>query len=310
VARGPQPGPKRIFRYTPWDAVPALLVFLHLGALVAFVLAWPAMTWPARLACAALYGVAIGWNQDAVAHNFIHNPFFTSKALNRATELALTLANGTPQTMYRYVHMRHHAGDSDRPDARGETVDPISIYRHGSGGRAEAMHTYVLLGFWRDDGPFTVARAIRARRPAEARRALEEFWLMAAVYGALLIWRWPLVATLAPFYYLGQSLSFLIAYYEHFGADPDDRAATGVSTYEPVYNWAFLNNGYHAEHHFQPGRHWTQMATLRREMDVARLGPRPRIGLAHFLGFLDGGEGLRLAPELRASVASRRPGPG
>jgi fatty acid desaturase len=276
----------RIFRYTAWDAVPALLAFAHLGLLAAFFLAWPQLGWPARLAGALIYALAIGWSQDSIAHNFIHNPFFVSPRLNRLTAYALTLANGAPQTMYAYVHMRHHAGNSDRPDAVGDTVDPISIYRHGVDGRAEAMLSYVLLGFWRDDGPFTVARAIAARRPQAAKLALREFWLLAAVYAAAFLVHRDFVLTLAPFYYLGQSFSFLIAYYEHLGAEPKEPMAMGVSTYEAIYNLAFFNNGYHAEHHYRPKQHWTLMEALRREMAAA--GSRHRvIGQAHFLGFVD-----------------------
>jgi fatty acid desaturase len=278
----------RIFRYSAWDAVPAALVFAHLGLLLAFFIAWPQLSWTWRLAGAGLYAFAIGWNQDSVSHNFIHNPFFASKLMNRITEFALTLENGTPQTMYRWVHMRHHAGNSDKPDETGDTIDPISIYRHGKGGLAERMIPYVFLGFWRDDGPFEVARQIRAKRPDEARRALEEFWVLIGVYAVLAVINWRFMLVMAPFYYLGQSLSFLIAYYEHLGGDPKAPARTGVSTYEPVYNWVFLNNGYHAEHHYRPKQHWTRMEAVRREIasDQA-LGAVPVIGPAHFLGFLD-----------------------
>jgi fatty acid desaturase len=285
---------KRIFRYTPWDAAPALLALVHLGLLAGFLLAWPQLSWPARLAGALIYAFAIGWSQDSIAHNFIHNPFFVSKRANRAMAYVLTLANGAPQTMYAYVHMRHHAGNSDRPDGAGETIDPISIYRHGADGDAEAMLRYVLLGFWRDDGPFKVARAIALKRPADARQALREFWVLVAAYAAAFVVHWDFVLFLAPFYYLGQSFSFLIAYYEHLGADPEDRMAAGVSTYGPIYNLAFLNNGYHAEHHYRPKQHWVRMPELRREM--ARDGSRHRvIGPAHFFGFL----GAPLRPEAR-----------
>jgi fatty acid desaturase len=278
----------RVFRYSPWDAVPALLVYLHLGLLLMFCAAWPQLSWPARLLGAGFYAFAIGWNQDSVSHNFIHNPFFTSRLANRVTEFALTLENGVPQTMYAYVHMRHHAGNSDRPDANGQTIDPISIYRYGGGGIAEPMLPYVLLGFWRDDGPFTVAREIRAKRPAEARRAMQEFWTLIGVYAAVLAVRWEFVLVLAPFYYLGQSLSFLIAYYEHLGGEPTEPMAAGVSTYAPLYNFAFLNNGYHAEHHYRPKQHWTKMAALRAEIAPQQAGAGVRvIGPAHFLGFLD-----------------------
>jgi fatty acid desaturase len=278
---------KRVFRYSPWDAAPAAMAFLHLALLVVFFMAWPHLSWPARLLGASLYAFAIGWNQDSISHNFIHNPFFVSKTLNRLTEFALTLENGVPQTMYRWVHMRHHAGNSDRPDTAGQTIDPISIYAHGRDGLAEPALRYVLLGFWRDDSPFEVARQIRAKRPQEARRALEEFWVMIAVYGVLLLIRWDFVVALAPFYYLGQCLSFLIAYYEHLGADPQNPIAAGVSTYGPLYNFAFLNNGYHAEHHYQPKQHWTRMQVLKTQTTDDNAGEVRTMIWPHFLGFLD-----------------------
>ena len=120
-----------LFRYSAWDAVPAALAYANLALLAAFLLAWPQMTWPERIAGAAAYGLAIGWSLDSVSHNFIHNPFFAWEPLNRLTSLVLTLSLGTPQTMYKYVHMRHHAGNSDRIGADGQTVDPISLFQYG-----------------------------------------------------------------------------------------------------------------------------------------------------------------------------------
>ena len=282
------PKPDTVFRYSAWDAVPALLVVIHLALIVAFMAAWDQLSWTMRFAGGLAYAFAIGWNQDSVAHNFIHNPFFKSRLLNRITEYALTLENGIPQTMYAYVHMLHHAGNSDYPDAAGKTRDPISLYAHGADRKAEPMLSYVFMAFWRDDGPFEVARQIAAKRPAEAARALREFWVMIAVFAVAFLLKWQFVLFLAPFYYLGQSLSALIAYYEHLGADPLTPIATGVSTYEPLYNFVFLGNGYHAEHHHRPKQHWTRMAALKSETWEAQRAAGVRvIGPAHFLGFLD-----------------------
>ena len=290
-----------LFRYSAWDAIPAALVFIHLGLLLAFFLAWLQLSWPERLAGAALYGLAIGWSLDSVSHNFIHNPFFAWEPLNRLTSLLLTLCLGTPQTMYKYVHMRHHAGNSDRIGADGATVDPISLYQYGHDGKVEPAWSYVLKQFWRDAGPFTVARAIRAKRPKEARQALQEFWAIVAVYGLILILDWRFVLVMAPFYYLGHCLSFLIAWYEHAGADPDQPIATGVSTYEPIYNWAFLNNGFHGEHHYRPKVHWTKMRALRDETREAQAAAGLRtLKVAHFLGFLD-----RTAPPVPTARAHK-----
>jgi fatty acid desaturase len=289
TAHRARPRPKAwLFRYSAWDAIPAGLVVLHCALIAAFFLAWDRLTWGERLAGAALYGLAIGWSLDSVSHNFLHNPFFAWEPLNRLTSFLLTFALGTPQTMYKYVHMRHHAGNSDRIGADGTTVDPISLYRFGADGKVEPLLSYVFLQFWRDDGPFTVARAIRAKRPAEATEAMQEFWAMVALYGVILVLNWRFVLLLAPFYYLGQCMSFLIAWFEHAGAEPDLPVATGVSTYGRVYNALFLNNGYHAEHHHRPKAHWTAMKAVRRETRAEQQAAGLRtIAWGHPLGFLD-----------------------
>jgi fatty acid desaturase len=293
-----------LFRYSAWDSIPAALVFVQFGLILAFFVSWPHLNWPERLLGAVLYALAIGWNLDSVSHNFIHNPFFAWEPLNRLTSFVLTFELGTPQTMYKYVHMRHHAGNSDRIGPDGKTVDPISLYQYGRDGKIEPPLSYVFRQFWRDDGPFTVARAIRAKRPKEAREALQEFWAMVALYGLLLILNWQFVLLLAPFYYLGQCISFLIAWFEHAGANPDDPIATGVSAYGPVYNWIFLNNGFHAEHHHRPKTHWTAMRALREETRAAQAAAGVRvINWGHPVGFLD--------PSWRAvPTAGRRGRPG
>jgi fatty acid desaturase len=277
-----------LFRYSGWDAVPALLAITHLALLVALVVSWSRLNWPERALGAGFYAFAIGWSLDSVAHNFIHNPFFVWRPLNRLMSYVLTLTNGAPQSMYAHIHMRHHAGNSDRIGADGRTVDPISLYRYGAEGRIEPMPSYVFKQFWRDDGPFTLARKIAQKRPAQAKEALHEFWAMIAVYGAAAAIDWRAVLCLAPFYYLGQCLSFLIAWYEHAGADPDRPIASGVSTYHGFYNWLFLNNGHHAEHHHRPKIHWTAMKAARIETAAAQAAAGVRvIRPPHFLGFLD-----------------------
>ncbi|WP_309606080.1 fatty acid desaturase, partial [Phenylobacterium sp.] len=54
------------------------------------------------------------------------------------------------------------------------------------------------------------------------------------------------------------------------------------------YNLVFLNNGYHAEHHYRPKQHWTRMPALRAEILPEQRAAGVRvIWPAHFLGFLD-----------------------
>jgi fatty acid desaturase len=219
--------------------------------------------------------------------------------------LTITLALISPQTMYRYVHLKHHAGNADRPDENGVTVDPLSIYQHGFDGKPEPMLSYVFLQFFRDENPFDLARKIGEKRPGEARRALIEFWCIAGLYGSalavgLFTGRWTFVPMMLVGSYLGQCLSNLNGYYEHLGGNPDKPIAWGVSTYARLYNWAFLYNGHHAEHHYRPKVHWTKMTALHRQ--IAReqaLEGVTVIRPAHFLGFLD--------PRTHGVPTARRP---
>jgi fatty acid desaturase len=269
------------------------LAIAQLALLMLFYSIWPSLSWPARIGWLLLYAFSVGWNLNSVAHNFIHNPFFRSDRLNRAMSMVITLALLSPQTMYRYIHLKHHAGNADRPGPDGSTIDPLSIYQHGEDGKPEPMLSYVFLQFFRDDDPFVLARKIGAKRPDQARQALQEFWAIVALYGALFAigvftHRWTFVPLVVAASYLGQCVSNLCGYYEHLGGNPDKPIAWGVSTYEPIYNWVFLYNGYHAEHHFRPKVHWTKMVALRREIaaEQAREGVAV-IRFAHFLGFLD-----------------------
>ena len=56
-----------------------------------------------------LIAIGLWWTANTVAHNFIHTPFFRSRALNRAYSLFLSALMGIPQSLWRDRHLRHHA---------------------------------------------------------------------------------------------------------------------------------------------------------------------------------------------------------
>ena len=280
-------GAFNLFRYSAWDAVPVALGLLQAGGVVLLVAEFRNLSIPAILAASLLYSLGISWNINSIAHNFIHNPYFRARWLNRAFSLVLSVTLGFSQTLYHYIHNWHHAGNMDRPDAGGNTVDYLSIYRHGRDGLPENPWRYVFLSFFRDN-PGEILRRIHARRPADARFAMVELAACGLFYGGLAVIDWRCVLLLVPFYYLGHSLSSLNGYYEHFGADPDRPIAWGVSSYSRLYNWIWLNNGYHAEHHYRPKVHWTKMPALHREIAAEQQAAGTRvIRYSHALGFLD-----------------------
>src|SRR5205823_13434190 len=76
--------------------------------------------------------------------------------------------------------------------------------------------------------------------------------------------------------------------YPHYGGNPDEPIAWGVSTYDKLYNWTWFYNGYHAEHHFRPKVHWTRTQALRDQIvDQQRAAGMRVIKPPHALGFLD-----------------------
>jgi fatty acid desaturase len=281
-----RPGSASLLAHSPWDAVPVALGLLHFAGVIALVVGFPHLSWGAFLALAFVYAFSIAWSVNSISHNLIHNPYFSSDLLNHLFSMLLSLTLGFSQVMYHYVHMRHHSGNMDRPDAEGNTVDYISIYKFGRDGRAENAFRYFVMSYFRDD-PFAIYKAIKSRQPGEARWAIAELVMVVLFYGALAAWDWRAVLVLVPFYWLGHSLSAVNGYYEHYKANPDQPIAWGVSSYNKLYNWTWMNNGYHAEHHYRPKVHWTKMDELHRQIaDEQRKAGVRVIAWPHVLGFL------------------------
>ena len=278
---------KTIFAYSPWDAVPALcgvLHFCYVAALFIFFRHLPLWSLPVF---GLIYSVSISWNINGIAHNFIHNPFFAWKPANKAFSWMLSVTMGFSQQFYELVHNRHHQGNSDRPDETGDTVDWLSIYRHGHDGEAESAWTYTFFGYFRDD-PKVIFNEIKRRNAFNARWGVFEIasWVILCILG--FVFNWKFMCFYLPFYYFGHCLSYLNGYFLHYGGNPDVPLAWGVSSYHKLYNWLWFYNGYHAEHHFKPRQHWTKMVDLHTQIreQQRRAGVRV-IKPPHALGFLD-----------------------
>lgn len=278
----------KLFAHTRWDALPALASLLHLAYFFAlFVLFTRVPLW-VMLILGLLYALMINANINGIGHNFIHNPFFRSPLLNRLFGVAQSIACCFSQTYYDAVHMQHHKGNADRPDEKGDTIDWLSIYKHGHDGQAENPWSYVFLSFFRDDIG-AIRRELRKRANGDLFWGNLELAAVASTVFVLFLFNWRyVICYFLPFFYLGHCFSYLNGYYRHYGGNPDKPMAWGVSSYGKIYNWLFFYNGYHAEHHFRPKIHWTKMEKFHRQ--IADLQKREGVRViehAHMLGFLD-----------------------
>jgi fatty acid desaturase len=277
----------KIFAHTRWDAVPMCAGLFHLGYFLAMFFLYSRTPLWIMLIMGLVYSLMINANINGLAHNFIHNPFFRSPLLNRLFSLLNSIAACFSQTYYDAVHMRHHRGNSDRQDENGETIDWLSIYRHGHDGEAENPWSYVFLSFFRDN-PAAIRKELRKRGNDDVIWGKIELASVAIVLLTMFIFNWHYALFFLPFFYLGHCFSYLNGYFRHYGANPDKPIAWGVSSYGKLYNWIFFYNGYHAEHHFRPKVHWTKMENFQKQIAEIQKQEGVRvIEHAHMLGFLD-----------------------
>jgi len=300
----------RLFAHTRWDLLPAMAGLFHLFYFFALFYLYSRTPLWIMLILGFIYALMVNANINGVGHNFIHNPFFRWPLLNRLFSLCQSVACCFSQTYYDAVHMQHHKGNSDRQDEKGDTIDWLSIYRHGHEGEAENPWSYVFLSFFRDN-PAAIRGELKKRNNADAIWGNIELGAFVTVLIVLALFNWRYVVFyFLPFYYLGHCFSYLNGYFRHYGANPDKPIAWGVSSYGKLYNWLFFYNGYHAEHHFRPKVHWTRMERFRRSIEKVQKQEGVRvISHAHMLGFLDQnlpkrGQRTPTAPQNVASSAS------
>lgn len=277
---------KIIFRHFYLDIVPVLLALAHLAFDAWLIMGFNTRPLLTSATLGIVYAISISWNINSISHNFIHTPYFKSRWLGYAFSYLESLAIGFAQTYYNWIHMRHHAGNSDRPNEEGVTKDWLSIYRFGKNGQPESGWSYTFLSFFRDNLG-DVHKAIAKYRPFDVQWGRFEVVSFMALAGIALLYNWQATLFFAPFYYLGNCLSSLNGYYEHLNANPDKPIAWGVSSYNIFYNWLWLGNGYHAEHHYKPTTHWTKIHGLHLKLKDQQWEEGVHvISTCHALGFI------------------------
>ena len=87
--------------------------FVALAGHAALVIGWPSVFTVA---------LTLWWTANSTAHHFIHRPFFTSRSVNHAFSVVLSVFLGVPQSVWRERHCAHHAGRRPRAPHRAGPV--------------------------------------------------------------------------------------------------------------------------------------------------------------------------------------------
>ena len=209
----------RVFAHTWKDGILVALAVVQVALIAAATVYSTTLPLAWTLALGAGTVFLICTNFQCVAHNFIHNPFFVSKPLNRAFSVLNTLCIGVPQSLYRIHHLHHHKYNNDAKDpATGTTHDVTSTFRFGKNGGEETIVTYALLGFFRSSFEYMWNQA---KQKGLLGLVIAELIALAAFVGALAAATGRgFVFFYLPVWYLGHVAAMAENYVEHHGAIP------------------------------------------------------------------------------------------
>lgn len=269
----------RVFAHTWKDGILVALATAQVPLVAAATVYATTLPVAQTLALGAALVFLTCTNFQCVAHNFIHNPFFFSRTLNRAFSVLNTLCIGVPQSLYRVHHLHHHKYNNDAKDpVTGTTHDVTSTFRFGKDGGEEIILTYALLGLFRSSFRYMWTQA---KQKGLLGLVIAESLAFAAFVGVLVTANWRgFLFFYVPVWYLGHVAAMAENYVEHHGAIPGNRKTDSVSAYGRAYNLIWFNNGYHQEHHWKPQVHWTEVPTLRAQLPPAT--SRRVVGAAHW----------------------------
>ena len=251
-------------------------------ATLLFAINWENITALGRAAGFTLLVLLTVYNIIVVSHLFTHAPWFSSSLLNRFVSMLNSVNIGQSVQTYQLTHVRnHHRYNNDQPGVDGQTRDSSSTYRGGASGEHVSVVRYALVGavltlgsiarvllsvtrLWRVGAHelelLSLLPKSAAKRKWELRQIQLDRMVQFFAVGLFLAisWKWFLLCYL-PAFYLALALVNVQNYYEHYGAEPENRYANSVSYYGSLYNLLTFNDGYHQEHHLRPLAHWTQM---------------------------------------------------
>ena len=252
----------KLLAHSPLDGLLVILALVQSAILILGAVTAGRVPWGVSIVLGLVSAFLLCTNFMCIGHNFVHNPFFTSKRLNRLFAMFNSLNIGVPQTLHQIQHMHHHKFNNDAFDfGKKTTRDYTSTYRYGRPpGEEEHLLKYALLGTFRVDAAYLWAEVKRRKLAGSLAAELASMVLMLAILG--LLNPIGLAAFYVPVWMLGNVITQAENYLEHHGAIPGDRRTDSVSSYGLLYNLVWFNNGYHQEHHYRPQAHWSRLPQI------------------------------------------------
>lgn len=213
---------------------------------------------------------SFAWFCAVITHNVIHLPVFRSAALNKVFQVVLTMTYGHPVSAFVPGHnLSHHKYTQTARDVMRTTK---VRYRWNLLNGALFFFT---VGGSIMKGDISFGSAMRKHRPKWFRQFLLESGVFIAVSVALLVldWRKFLLYWYLPHFWAAWGI-VTINFLQHDGADPDHPYNHSRNFTGRFFGWWTFNNGFHAAHHIEAGRHWSLLRQMHDEEVAPHIDPR------------------------------------
>lgn len=205
------------------------------------------------LACAVALLCWLSWLNAVITHNVVHAPIWRSRALNRATKVALSLTYGFPVSDYVPGHnLSHHRYTQTRRDV----MRTSKVRFRWNLLNILALFPAVALDVMRANARY-VRFAGRSRPDWLADRRVEIVVTWGVKLALLAIdWKKALLFVFVP--HLGAVWGVTtVNFLWHDGCDETHKYNHSRNFVGRVFNWFHFNAGYHGMHHDEPGLHWS-----------------------------------------------------
>ncbi len=203
--------------------------------------------------CAAL---ALNFVVHISAHEWVHHGFESRSSL--IVGAVGTLLIGLPLDGYRLHHQNHHFWNNEP----GDYSSTWKVHKGQCRGRSLLAYSFG----W----PLFLAKASRdLRQKMQQGRIAYQTALTVRWQKALLVAFHSLLLVTHPLlwfaYFFTVYFGWVLVSVQNYGQHPPIEELSRGTTFSPRwYNWIFLGNGFHAEHHQQPGLPWHQVGTKSR----------------------------------------------
>lgn len=227
-----------------------------------------------------LYGITciLTLSISSINHNIGHVPMWNNRLLNHITEYVAGTLQGAPLFLFKTVHIdSHHRYNQGQEDA-------TRVSRAGDHNHLIGYITYPAFSI----GPVRLLRndylSGLSYSSAAFRKVIIQHALLFLVWGIGLSFDWQRTLILIVIPQL-IGIHFLMAsnYLQHAHCEVGSEYNHSRNFTGKLFNFMFLNVGYHTAHHLQDRIHWTELPALHEQIQD---NIKPELCKSSFIGYI------------------------